>query len=139
MLYFLGCFWHTLGLIVFPTCVAAIHAALRRPPTLDDTQEMLLEIRHRLVRVLHHKLAESDEMEAGSSTADDFNVDVRDAEMVKRVEQIRQKYRCIRTARNRNLTKEVSANTNTTNYQQKLLIACIDIHVRASVQAPNQT
>eukprot|EP00966_Prymnesium_polylepis_P161986 3743669-Prymnesium_polylepis.1 len=88
----LGCLWHTLGLLLVPLAVVLLHAAVRRPPTSGDTLELAVELRQRVVRALRGEHAESDELEAGGPG--DSPPPVRDAEMAKRVEQIRNKYRC---------------------------------------------
>lgn len=89
-----GCLMHTLALLLIPLCLIIAHAALRRPPASGDSLELAAELRHRVQRALRGRHAESDELEAGGASMDDGDVPpVRDAEMAKRVEQIRQKYR----------------------------------------------
>lgn len=94
VLYIFGCLWHFLGVLLSPICLIALHTASRKQLlSTDDSIELAMELRHRLVRVLHGEHLDSEEMESGSSRAEVSHVDGRDAELVRRVEQVRQKYR----------------------------------------------
>mmetsp|Transcript_60895 Transcript_60895/g.135683 ORF Transcript_60895/g.135683 Transcript_60895/m.135683 type:complete len:235 (-) Transcript_60895:160-864(-) len=84
------CLWFSIGLLVTPVGVCVLHAALRRPAVAGGSGELVMELRHQLQRSLHVKQADSDQMEQGST---DLPPPVRDAEMAKRVQEIRQKYR----------------------------------------------
>ena len=88
-----GCLWHALGLVLFPLGLAAAHAAVRRPLSSGDELEQAAELRQRVLRALRGKHVESEELEAGASVLDDPPPPVRDAEMQRRVEAIRAKYR----------------------------------------------
>ncbi|KAL1528545.1 hypothetical protein AB1Y20_009888 [Prymnesium parvum] len=92
VLYCFGCLWHTCGLLLFSLCLVSLHAALRRPRNPGNSLELAAELRYRVLRALRGKHVDSEEMESGSTT-DEPQPPVRDAEMAKRVEQIRQKYR----------------------------------------------
>ena len=90
-LWLVGCAWWLAGVVLTPLCACLVHAALCRSPERGK-EAMLEELRHRLRRALHDKEVDADEIETGEPDGGGAPP-VRDDEMSRRVEQIRNKYR----------------------------------------------
>lgn len=77
-----------LTLTVLPCLLVLAHASVCRPS--GNMGALIVEVTHGLVEAFRHKDADTEEMEGGCSAVPP----TCDEDLAKRVEQIRQKYRC---------------------------------------------
>ena len=93
LLLLLGGLGLVLLLAVAP-CVLALHAAARSPPLTSEWQPLAAELRLAVHAAFHDdKESEPDELEGGLRDAAPAPPPLRDPDVARRVEQIRQKYR----------------------------------------------
>ena len=84
-----GTVWLLLTFTVLPLLLVLVHATIC-PPT-SNRSALVAEVKQGLAVAFRHKDADTEEMEGGSIAVPA----PRDEELARRVEQIRQKYRCV--------------------------------------------